>query len=135
MQGWKKFPEKKKVIMQGDIFNEKVLHSFGEGALIRWKTELINRLIPEVRCDVISAKKLHDEKNGTAFDDAAWEKVQEVREKLAKDAVRKPCIFTQIQKGIETGDYAKASAKFLEMQELQLELHRLYHDYKQNIID
>ncbi|MDY6087390.1 MAG: glutamine synthetase [Succiniclasticum sp.] len=135
MQGWKKFPEKKKVIMQGDIFNEKVLHSFGEGALIRWKTELINRLIPEVRCDVISAKKLHDEKNGTAFDDAAWEKVQEVREKLAKDAVRKPCIFTQIQKGIETGDYATASAKFLEMQELQLELHRLYHDYKQNIID
>lgn len=135
LQGWKKFPEKKAVLQQGDIFNEATIHSFGEGALIRWKTELVNRLIPEVRDSVMGARKLHDSSNGNTVDEAAWRKVQAVRERLAKDTERKPCLFTQIHTAIDAGDYGQASAKFLEMQQLQNDLFRLYHDYKQNIID
>ncbi|MBQ1776969.1 MAG: glutamine synthetase, partial [Acidaminococcaceae bacterium] len=128
-------PAKKKVIMEGGIFDETVLRSFAEGAMIRWKTELLNRLIPEVRADVIAAKKLHDANTGTAFDNAIWKKIQAVRNKLAKDSAKEDCIFTEIKKAIEAGDHDAVSAKFLEMQKLKESLYALYHDYKQNIID
>lgn len=133
--GWEQFPEKKAVLMEGDIFNDLFLHSFAEGAMIRWKTELLNRLIPEVRETVMNCRCLHDENNGTVYDNMAWQKVQDVRVKLAKDAIRKSSIFSQIRKAIEKGDYNKASDKFLEMQELQARLLKLYHDYQVNIID
>ena len=121
--------------MEGGIFDEAVLRSFAEGAMIRWKTELLNRLIPEVRADVIAAKKLHDANTGTAFDNAIWKKIQAVRNKLAKDSAKEDCIFTEIKKAIESGDHDAVSAKFLEMQKLKESLYALYHDYKQNIID
>ena len=135
IRNWEKYPEKKKVIMEGGIFDEAVIHSFAEGAMIRWKTELLNRLIPEVRADVIAAKKLHDGNTGTAFDNAVWKKIQAVRNKLAKDSAKENSIFTEIKNAIEAGDYDAVSSKFLEMQKLKEELYALYHDYKQNIID
>lgn len=121
--------------MEGGIFDEAVISSFAEGALIRWKTEILNRLIPEVRADVIAAKKLHDASNGTAYDNAAWKKVQAVREKLAKDSGRTSSVFTQIRKAIEAQDFDTVSTKFLEMQQLREQMYALYHDYRQNIID
>ena len=121
--------------MEGGIFDEAVINSFAEGAMIRWKTELLNRLIPEVRADVIAARKLHDANTGTAFDNAVWKKIQAVRNKLAKDSAKENSIFTEIKNAIEAGEYDTVSAKFLEMQKLKEELYALYHDYKQNIID
>ena len=121
--------------MEGGIFDEAVIRSFAEGAMIRWRTELLNRLIPEVRADVIAAKKLHDASNGTAYDNAVWKKIQVVRNKLAKDSAKEPCVFTVIKNAIEAGDYDTVSEKFLEMQKLKETLYALYHDYKQNIID
>ena len=134
MQGWEKFPAKKKVLMAGGILTDKVMQSFEEGALIRWKTEILNRIIPEVRGQVMAAKKLHDD-TATAYDKAAWKKVQAVREKLAKDSARTSCVFTQIRKAFEAGDFNTASDKFLEMQRLRDELVQCYHDYSQNILD
>ena len=121
--------------MEGGIFDEAVINSFAEGAMIRWKTELLNRLIPEVRADVMAARKLHDTGSGTAFDNAAWKKVEEVRNRLAKDSAKAPSVFTEIRKAIEAKDYEAVSAKFLEMQRLKDRLYNLYHDYRQNIID
>jgi glutamine synthetase len=135
IRNWERFPEKKKVIMEGGIFDEAVINSFAEGALIRWKTELMNRLIPEMRSDVMAAKKLHDAENGTAFDNAAWKKVQAVRDRLAKDSAKATCVFTEIRNAIEAKDYDTVSEKFLEMQQLKDRLYTLYHDYRQNIID
>ena len=135
IRNWDKYPEKKKVIMEGGIFGEAVIRSFAEGAMIRWKTELLNRLIPEVRADVVATKKLHDAGNGTAYDNAAWKKIQAVRNKLAKDSAKETSTFTEIKNAIEAGDYDAVSAKFLEMQKLKDELYALYHDYRQNIID
>ena len=135
IRNWERFPEKKKVIMEGGIFDEAVINSFAEGALIRWKTELLNRLIPEMRSDVMAAKKLHDAENGTAFDNTAWKKVQAVRDRLAKDSAKATCVFTEIRNAIEAKDYDTVSEKFLEMQQLKDRLYTLYHDYRQNIID
>ena len=135
IRNWDKYPEKKKVIMEGGIFGEAVIRSFAEGAMIRWKTELLNRLIPEVRADVVATKKLHDAGNGTAYDNVVWKKIQAVRNKLAKDSAKEISTFTEIKNAIEAGDYDAVSAKFLEMQKLKDELYALYHDYRQNIID
>ena len=121
--------------MEGGIFGEAVIRSFAEGAMIRWKTELLNRLIPEVRADVVAAEKLHDAGNGTAYDNVVWKKIQGVRNKLAKDSAKETSTFTEIKNAIEAGDYDAVSAKFLEMQKLKDELYALYHDYRQNIID
>ena len=102
--------------------------------MVRWKTEILNRLIPETRLEVMACKALHGE-TATAYDKAQWKKVQEVREKLAKDSSRTSCVFTEIRKAMEAGDYDKASDKFLEMQRLRDEMMRRYHDYAQNILD
>ncbi|MBM6986292.1 MAG: glutamine synthetase [Acidaminococcaceae bacterium] len=134
MQGWEKFPAKKKALMAGGILTDKVMQSFREGALIRWKTEILDRIIPEVRGQVMAAKKLHDD-TATAYDKAAWKKVEAVREKLAKDSARTSCVFTQIRKAFEAGDFSTASEKFLEMQRLRDEMVQRYHDYSQNILD
>jgi glutamine synthetase len=134
MQGWEKYPEKKQVLMAGGILTQQILDSFEEGALIRWKTEILNRIIPQTRLEVQSCKALHDE-TATAYDKAQWKKVQEVREKLAKDSSRTSCVFTEIRKAMEAGDYSKASDKFLEMQRLRDEMVRRYHVYAQNILD
>ena len=134
MQGWEKYPEKKAVLLAGGVLTQRILDSFEEGALVRWKTEILNRLIPETRLEVMACKALHGE-TATAYDKAQWKKVQEVREKLAKDSSRTSCVFTEIRKAMEAGDYDKASDKFLEMQRLRDEMMRRYHDYAQNILD
>ncbi len=134
MQGWEKYPEKKAVLLAGGVLTQRILDSFEEGALVRWKTEILNRLIPETRLEVMACKALHGE-TATAYDKAQWKRVQEVREKLAKDSSRTSCVFTEIRKAMEAGDYDKASDKFLEMQRLRDEMMRRYHDYAQNILD
>lgn len=79
MQGWEKYPEKKAVLLAGGVLTQRILDSFEEGALVRWKTEILNRLIPETRLEVMACKALHGE-TATAYDKAQWKKVQEVRE-------------------------------------------------------
>lgn len=132
---FEKYPEKVAVLTQGGILKQEYIESFKQGALIRWKTELINRLIPENYQDVIDMKKLHEQDTCTDCDLAMWHKIQLLRAKLAKDSFEEKSIFSGIREAISKGDYDKAAALKLEMGKVIEELKVLYHDYKQNIID
>lgn len=132
---FEKYPEKVAVLTQGGILKQEYIESFKQGALIRWKTELINRLIPENYQDVVDMKKLHEQDTCTDCDLAMWHKIQLLRAKLAKDSFEEKSIFSGIREAISKGDYDKAAALKLKMGKVIEELKVLYHDYKQNIID
>ena len=132
---FEKYPEKVAVLTQGNILKKEYIDSFMQGALIRWKTELLTRLIPENYQAVIEMKRLHNQETCTDCDLAMWRKIQQLRAKLAKDSFEEKSIFTAIRKAIAENDYDTASDLKIEMGKTMEELKVLYHDYKQNIID
>lgn len=132
---FKKYPEKLAVLTQGGILKKEYIDSFMQGALIRWKTELLTRLIPENYQAVIDMKRLHSQDGCTDCDLAMWRKIQQLRAKLAKDSFEEKSIFTAIRKAVAEGNYDAASRLKLEMGATMEQLKALYHDYKQNIID
>ena len=123
------------VLTDSGILKKEYAESFKQGALIRWETELLTRIIPENHQKVIAAKRLHTPDSSTDLDLALWNKIQALRTKLAKDSFDKASIFTCIRKAIAEGDFDTASDKQIEMAEVMLELRKLYNEYKQNIID
>lgn len=54
----KKYPEKRAVLTEGKAFSDKIIDAFVEGELIRWKTELISRIIPENRMLISKFKEI-----------------------------------------------------------------------------
>ncbi len=130
-----KYPEKVAVLTAGDILKKAYIDSFMEGALIRWKTELLTRVLPDDYHAVVEMKKLHNQDTCTDCDLAMWHKIQALRTKLAKDSFTEKSIFSRIRKAAEVSDYAAMSALQLELNTAIDELKALYHDYKQNIID
>lgn len=135
LQAFDKYPEKVAVLTQGNILRKEYIESFRQGALIRWTTELLTRLIPEYYQAVVDMKKLHSSESSTDCDLALWHKIQVLRARLAKDSFEKKSLFTSIRKAVAAGDYDAASNLKIEMCAVMEELKALYHDYKQNIID
>ena len=130
-----KYPEKRQVLTESGIISDADIDSFAEGAMIRWRTEILNRLVPEMHAEVVAAKRLHDQINGTDKDEVLWRQVKTLRHKLAQDSLRHPSLINQIKKAIDENDYDKASELQLEIRETAKELRKLYNVYKQNIID
>jgi glutamine synthetase len=135
LRAFDKYPEKVAVLTQGNILKREYIESFRQGALIRWTTELVNRVIPENYLAVVQMKKLHTPDTSTDCDLALWHKIQVLRSKLAKDSFEEKSIFSAIRDAIAKGDYDTASALKVEMSATMDELKKLYHNYKQNIID
>ncbi len=134
MENLKKFPEKTEVIKAGNVLRQEILDAFVAGALIRWSTELVKRIIPENLAIVKAAKSLHDADNAVDYDLYLWDKVNSLRIELAKDTVAQKSIFTQINDAIATGDYDTASALQIEMYDKVEKLKIAYAKYKRNII-
>ena len=135
LKAFDKYPEKVDVLTQGNILRKEYIESFRQGALIRWTTELLTRLIPEYYQAVVEMKKLHSPGSSTDCDLALWHKIQVLRARLAKDSFEEKSLFTSIRKAVAVGDYDAASNLKIEMCAVMEELKSLYHDYKQNIID
>ena len=135
MCAFEKYPEKLEVLTGSGILKKEYAESFKQGALIRWQTELLTRIIPENHQKVMNAKRLHTPDSSTDLDLTLWNKIQKLRTRLAKDSFDEASIFTCIRKAIAVGDYDTASDKQVEMAEVMQELKRIYNDYKQNIID
>lgn len=130
MQNIDKYPEKVAVLTAGNAFRKELIDAFVAGALLRWRTELVNRIIPE-NCEIIKeCKYLGD---GNDVDQKAWEKINALRLYLAKDNKVKS-LFTRIREAVEAGDYAAASNLQIEMADKMGELKALYFAYKRNII-
>lgn len=135
MCAFKQYPEKTAAITRGNVIRPEFIDSFAKGALIRWQTELLTRMIPEFHAEIVAMKCLHDTGFYNKCDDENWEKVAALRALVAKDTVEAPSLFTMIHEAFDREDFDAVSNLKLEMVKTMEELRHCYHAYKHNLID
>lgn len=135
MCAFEKYPEKVAVLTAGNILKPEFIASFKEGALIRWKTELQSRFLPECANVVASMRRLHNADTCTDWDLAMWGKVNKLRAKLAKDSYAEKSLFTRMRNALCASNYDEVSKLYLEISATMEKLKAHYHVYQQNIID
>ncbi len=133
MEALNKYPDKVKVICCGGALQERIINGFREGALLRWKTELISRILPEMRNIVRKAKKI-DADFVTDQDAYNWNKIFNLRAELAKDSIDEKSLFTRLITALNSGEYDAASKLQTEIYHKVEELKALYDAYEKNII-
>ncbi|MFC2337000.1 MAG: glutamine synthetase [Negativicutes bacterium] len=133
MENLHNYPAKRAVITAGGALNDAILNSFAASALLRWKTELISRIIPENRLIVRTAKEIEADVV-TDQDSYNWTKISGIRAYLAKDSIDEKSLFTLLVDALNEGDYATASGLQVEMYDKIEELKQLYAAYRQNMI-
>jgi glutamine synthetase len=132
---FKKYPNKKEILLKGNVFTNKVIDSYSQAALIRWKTELCNRIIPDNADFIRSVVKLHQNESKSDLDEARWNQITALRHQLMKDTLDNKSMFTKIREAIESNNYDLASQLQLDMANLMLKLKSSYTIYKRNIIE
>ena len=100
---------------------------------MRWKTELISRILPELRGIVRKAKKI-DSAFVTDMDAYNWNKIFLLRAALAKDSIDEKSLFTRLINALQSGEYELASALQVEIYAKIEDLKTLYDAYEKNII-
>ncbi|WP_196604604.1 type I glutamate--ammonia ligase [Pectinatus haikarae] len=133
LQALKNFPEKRAVVTAGGALRDQIIDAFVSGELIRWKTEIISRIIPENRV-IVSACKEIASTFVTDQDAYNWNKINGIRCYLAKDSIDEKSLFTLLIKSLDENDFATASGLQIEMYDKMEELKALYSDYKMNMI-
>jgi len=128
-----KYMEKRKTITAAGAFTDAIIEAFKDGALTRWKMELIARIIPENR-EIVRAAKEIDTEYVTDQDAYNWNKINELRYYLAKDSIDEKSLFTLLTNALNEGDYETASGLQVEMYDKIEELKALYDVYVKNII-
>ena len=131
--GFELYPEKVAVLTAGNTLRPQIIESFRTGALLRWKIELISRIIPENR-EIV--RRMVEIKSDFVTDQDAymWNKIHDLRIYLAKDTIDDKALFTLLIKALNEGDYPTASALQIEMYAKMEELKGLYECYKKNMI-
>jgi len=132
MEALKKYPEKLKVLKAGNVMRQDLIDAFVNGALLRWKVEIIERIIPQYLETVRCIACLHCEED--PIDDAAWAKINAQRLYLAKDGTEKS-LFSRVREALGAGKYREASALQQEMTAKMGELESAYEEYKRNLLD
>ena len=133
MEAFEKYPAKVKVITAGGALRPQIIKSFREGALLRWKTEIIARILPEMR-DIVRKAQLIESPYRTDQDSYNWNKLKAAREYLAKDSIDKKSLFTRLTNALNSGDFATASKLQVELYDKIEELKQLYDEYVKNNI-
>lgn len=133
MQNLEKFPEKRAVISASGALRDQIIDAFKAGALLRWKTELIARIIPENREIVRKAHQI-DTELPTDQDSYMWNKINDLRIYLAKDSIHQKSLFTRIITALNEGNFEMASTLQVEMYDKIAELKMLYDLYSKNMI-
>ena len=133
MQNFETYPEKKAVITAGGALRDQIINAFRAGALLRWKTELVARIIPENRDIVRKAREI--ESDWVTDQDAYnWNKIAILRNYLAKDSIDEKSLFTLLINALNEKDYATASGLQVEMYDKMEELKALYDSYSKNML-
>ena len=126
-------PDKRAVLTSGGALSDTIINAFSAGALLRWKTEIISRIIPE-NLDIVRGSKEIQSTYVTDQDSYTWNKINNIRCYLAKDSIDEKSLFTLLINSLNEGDYATASGLQVEMYDKVQELKALYVAYKKNMI-
>ncbi len=135
LKAFDKYPDKKSVLMAGNVLNEKLINSFKLGTTTRWLIEISNRIISNYADEIRSYKMLHCIDKALDLDVANWMKINDLRCYLMKDSYSKQSLFTRIRIAIETKNYDVVSDLQIELDAKIKELRDLYSTYKKNLLD
>jgi len=98
--------------------------------LLHWMTELSDRVVPENAKIVHGCVRLPGENR---LDLQRWEKIQALKEDLARDDVDRTSIFNRIRAAAASRDFPAVSALQLQMAAKMRELTDLYRLYRRNM--
>ena len=130
LENLKRFPDKCRVLQQGEVFSAEVLDSYRAATLLRWTMELSDRIVPEYAKTMRACTRLE---GGNGLDADRWDKIQAMREGIGKDDVGRSCLFTRIREAVAARDYALVSALQLDMARKIKELVGSYQGYRRNV--
>lgn len=129
------YPEKKNVLIQGNVLDDKLINSFRLAVTKRWLIEITNRIMSNYSDEIRSCKMLHSIDKALDLDVANWMKINELRHYIMKDTYSKKSLFTRIKNATEAENYDEVSDLQIELDEKIKELRELYSSYKKNLID
>jgi glutamine synthetase len=130
LRNLERYPDKTRVLMAGGVFSPEVLASYRAATLLRWTTELTDRIVPEYAKTLRSCARLD---GGNRLDAERWEKISALREELGKDDVDRACLFTRVREAVAAKDYERASELQLSLARKVRELTALYQLYRRNM--
>ena len=126
--------EKLGIFRRGDVMDDLTLASYKEAVIAQWSLELHNRILPDAMDDVRKCRKIHNDGEATDYDLELWDKISELKFKIAKTTKESNSMLNSIADALEAKNYDLASRLQLETQELLAELKDTYLVYKKNLI-
>ena len=125
--------ERTKIFETDNVMSRLTIDSYQEAVVSQWKTELHDRIVPNVMNIIRGAVKLHDDESGNDYDEKLWEEIQALRCEMGKSSLSEKCLLTRIKEALDNNEYDKASDLQIEMQEKVDKLSDLYSQYKKNL--
>jgi glutamine synthetase len=130
-----KYPEKLRVIKRNSVMTDQIISSYKMGAIERWTTEIVHRVLNSFIDEVRACKALHSLDKALDLDVSNWMKIDELRHYLMKDSYTAKSLFSRIKKAFSEEDYPEASRLYLEAEAKMEILRDLYSSYKKNLLD
>lgn len=130
-----KYPEKLKILKEKDVFSDRIINSYKESVLQKWKDELEKRIINDYTVEIRDCKQVHITDKAADNDMTAWARISDMRKYIAKDMTHSSCLFTKIKTAIKEENYKVASDLSIELEDKMVELRKLYSEYTKNILD
>lgn len=127
------YPDKLNILLENDVFTDKIINSFIQGVIHYWSYELRNRILVDYRNELRSFQK-KDEVGLNDLDLKRWEEITELRLKLMKDSLKEKSLFGELSQAIDYKDYARVSELQIQIAELMTKIRKMYHDYLENIL-
>jgi len=128
--GLDRHPDKLRALQADGVFSPEVVASYRAAMLLRWATELTDRVIPGNAGLVHACVRLQGENR---LDASRWTTIQAHKDELARDDVNRASIFTRIRAGVAAADFETVSRLQLEMADRVGQLTTLYRLYRRNI--
>ncbi len=127
--------DKMGIYLDDNVIDPIIIESFKEQTLSQWKTELKNRIVPEVMSFVRSCIELKDEGRDIKdhYDRKIWMEISALRSKIGKNTEEYKCMLTEIVEALERDEYETASDLQLQIQDSVQELEEKYNMYKKNL--
>lgn len=130
-----KYPEKLRVIKRNSVMTDQIISSYKMGAMERWTTEIVHRVLNSFINEVRGCKSVHSLDRALDLDVSSWMKIDELRHYLMKDSYTTKSLFSRIKKAFSEEDYPEASRLYLEAEAKMEVLRNLYSSYKKNLLD
>ena len=134
LEGFSQYPDKADTLKAGGVFTDAILHSYRNGSLTKWSTELSSIIIPRIAKTARAMVRVHDDANGNTLDEARWADIEERKHRLLRDEDGFDSLTTRLRCALDEEDLEAASQLQQTIKEEFSSLKSLYTRYKRNII-